>query len=191
MISLIIPAYHVSEELEAMTRRCLDSLKGRPDEVILEIDKKGDGYTKTTNKGLQKAKGDILIVGNNDLTFHDGWLEELLFPLQLGYDLSTIWTSDQDYNLEDRIENEAKFGSLFAMTRKLYEDVGDLDERFKGYFVDTDYRRRVLENGYRIGKNLSAVVEHQAKATYSLVDPDDFEFQRARVLFEIKWGYLE
>lgn len=190
--SLIIPAYYANDRLKKMTERCIDSVGEGIDELILQVDPSGEGYSKTTNKALRKATGDILVVGNNDLIFHENWLTELLFPLNVGFDIATCWTSDQDnVKLEDRIEEGAKFGSLLAMTRKVYKTLGGFDEQFKGYFADTDYRHRALDEGFRIGKNLNLVVHHEAKATYKIIDPDDSEFVRASRLYEIKWGVEE
>lgn len=190
--SLIIPAYHPTKELEAMTLACIDSIVDVPDEIIVQLDEVGEGYSKTTNKALRLAKGDILIVGNNDLTFPEKWIAELLKPLNNGYDIATCWTSDQkDIEVKQKIEGGAKFGSLFAMTREVYETLGGFDEQFKGYFSDTDYRRRALDAGFAIGKNLNLVVQHEAKATYKQTDPDDNEFQEAKLLYEIKYGYAQ
>lgn len=190
-ISLIIPAYYANEDLKKMTMDCIASA-GEVDELILQVDPIGEGYSKTVNKALRAATGDILVIGNNDLVFPEGWLEELLWPLDEGYDIATCWTSDQDYYLaEDTIEEGAKFGSLFAMTRQVYETLGGFDEQFKGYFADLDYRSRAIAAGAGIGKNLGLVVEHQAKATYKVTDPDDNEYLRAMRLYEAKWGFIE
>lgn len=207
MNSIIIPAYYASDELVAITERCLRSLHltGKPEEVILIDDgspieasqpfsdaeiriPENLGYASAVNVGLEYAQGDILIVGNNDLTFHEGWLTELLRPLDEGFDVVTCWTSDQKYKLKNQIEDEAKFGSLFAMRREVYETVGGFDEQFRGYFSDDDYRKRILAAGFKIGKNLNLVVEHLAKATYSQTDPEDKEFQKSKLLYEIKHG---
>jgi GT2 family glycosyltransferase len=202
-----------------MTARCLnsvvDSTDDEPREVIIVDDgspiqaefkdstdlvqnfrtirrELNGGYCAAVNMGMFYAKGDVLILGNNDLTFEEGWLEGLLSVLDKGYDLATCWTSDQDnIVLEDKIEDDARFGSLFAMKREVYETVGPFDEQFRGYFGDTDYRKRVMDNGFKIGKNLNLVVKHKAKATYIHTDPDDFEFRKAARLYEIKWGFSE
>lgn len=191
MISLIIPAYFANKELEEMTQRCIASLGDFDGEIILQVDEDGSGYSVTANKGLERATGDILILGNNDLVFEDGWLEKLLKVLET-HDIATCWTSDQDnIVVEDVIEENAKFGSLFAMKRSVYETIGGFDEQFKGYFTDTDYRRRVLDEGLTIGKTHNLVVEHLAKATYKVTDPNDDEFLRAQRLYEIKYGFSE
>lgn len=191
MISIIIPAYYANDELKKMTQRCVESIGEGQYELILQVDPSGEGYSKTTNAALQLADGEIIIVGNNDLIFHENWITELLFPLHVGYDIATCWTSDQlDIELEDRIEENSKFGSLFAMKRNVYDTLGGFDEQFKGYFADTDYRQRVMDAGFRIGKNLDLVVDHLAKATYKATDPKDDEFLRAQRLFEAKYGFV-
>jgi len=218
MISLVVPCYWANDALFEMTAECLNSINdttdGEPQEIFIIDDgspidgsfedetdfvqemktirrERNGGYCAAVNTGLFYAEGDVLILGNNDLVFADGWLPELLKPLEQGFDISTIWTSDQHVKLEDRIEEDAKFGSLFAMKREVYEMLGGFDERFRGYFGDLDYRRRALNAGFKIGKNLNAVVEHRAKATYTQTDPDDMEYQRGKLLYEAKWGYIE
>lgn len=211
MISLIIPVYAVNKRLVDITDRCLTSvLHTTPQDIelivvddgsqppyhahigrLITLDDNG-GYVQAVNTGMEAATGDIIILGNNDLTFHENWLPELLFPLNVGFDIATCWTSDQhNIKLEDKIESHAKFGAIFAMTRDVYETVGEFDDQFRGYFSDTDYRRRAIEYGFRIGKNLSLVIEHEAKATYSVTDPRDDEFLRAQRLYEAKYGYAE
>ncbi|HCJ66975.1 MAG TPA: polypeptide N-acetylgalactosaminyltransferase, partial [Elusimicrobia bacterium] len=41
-------------------------------DVFIE-NKKNLGYAKTMNKGLEKAKGDYIVVANNDIEVYDGW----------------------------------------------------------------------------------------------------------------------
>lgn len=189
MISLIIPAYHMNKELYDTTINCLDSVWVDPIQLILIA--ANQSYTVNVNNALKAAAGDVIVVGNNDLVFPDGWLAQLLPLLDAGYDIATCWTSDQEVKLENRVEEDAKFGSIFAMKRKVYETIGGFDEQFKGYFSDLDYRQRAMNMGFRIGKNLSLVIEHEAKATYKQTDPDDTEFLRSRALFEAKHGFLE
>lgn len=211
MISLIIPVYAINKHLVEITDRCLTSMvQTTPQDVEVIIVDDGShipyktnigklitldencGYAHAMNVGMEHASGEVLILGNNDLTFHENWLVELLFPLNVGFDIATCWTSDQhNIDLEDKIEAHAKFGAIFAMTRSVYDTVGEFDEQFRGYFCDTDYRRRAIEYGFRIGKNLNLVIEHEAKATYNVTDPDDDEFLRAQRLYEAKYGWAE
>lgn len=189
MNTLIIPTYYANQQIRDMTDRCVESV-GEIDELILQVDPTGEGYSVTTNKGLARAKGDVLVIGNNDILFPDNWLRGLLRVLEEGFDVATCWTSDQDYELDKVIAEGDKFGALFAMNREVYDTIGGFDEQFKGYFTDDDYRVRLTNAGFRIGMNYGLVVEHQAKATYSVTDPEDTEYERAKLLFEMKHGFI-
>lgn len=209
--SIIIPCYFASEELVWMTSACLESLKkyGAPDEVIVvddgsPLDVEGfvqelpirrhtnGGYAAAVNTGLKQASGEVLIVSNNDIIFTPGWLEAILKPLQDGYDISSIRTSDNGWETEEKITEGDKFGSLWAMKRRVYEELGGLDEGFgKGYFEDTDFRRRALETGFKIAKNHGHLVEHFGKSTFKVVDPEDKHYYQAMTYYKDKHGEVD
>lgn len=207
--SLIIPVYSTTEQSVLMIEHCLGSLQyGRPDEVIVVddgspltnnfygVDKiitldQNSGYTVAVNAGLEAATGDIIIIGNSDLTFQPGWLEGILLPLQEGCDVSSIVTSDQGYMTADKTTIGDRFGSLWAMKRAVYEDLGGLDESLgRGYFTDTDYYLRLKEKNYRIGKNWRALVEHVGGATFKVTDPTNSDYESAMVKFKDKHGVV-
>lgn len=205
--SFIIPIYITNQELADMTTTCINSLMTcRPDEIIVvndgspipykaqlgkQIDlETNSGYATAVNTALEVAQGDLLFIGNNDMVFDAKSITGLLRVFEEGYDIATCWTSDQKYKLEPVIKDGDKFGSYFAMKREVYENIGGFDTQFRGYFADTDYKLRIEKEGYRIGMNYNLVVHHDAKATYSLTDPEDEEFIRSHRLFEIKWGFV-
>lgn len=210
-ISVIIPIYILNEELSNITDTCLTSfLRTTPSDVELIVVDDGSpleyktdignfiklssnsGYTVAVNTGFKAAKGQILIVGNNDLVFPENWLTELIFPLNVGFDVASCWTSDQrDIRQEQIIKQDEKFGALFAMNRQIYDSIGGFDEQFRGYFSDTDYRKRMIDAGFKIGKNMNLVVEHSSKSTYSVADPNDNDFLYGQRVFESKYGVAE
>lgn len=187
-VTLIIPAYFANKELVDMTLNCIRS---NTEDVQLLLIADNQPYTVNVNNALRASTGDFIVIGNNDITFPEKWLTELLRPLHEGFDISTCWSSNQPYKLENKIENDAKFDCLWAMKREVYETLGELDTQFKGYFSDTDYRRRALNTGFKIGKNCNLVVEHKSKATYKDTDPKDTEYERSMRLYEAKWGFVE
>lgn len=187
-VSLIIPAYFANKELLDMTLNCVRS---NTEDVQLLLIADNQPYTINVNNALRASTGDFIVIGNNDITFPEKWLTELLRPLQEGFDIATCWSSNQPYKLEDKIENDAKFDCLWAMKQEVYKTLGGLDTQFKGYFSDTDYRRRALNAGFKIGKNCNLVVEHKSKATYKNTDPKDTEYGRSMRLYEAKWGFVE
>jgi GT2 family glycosyltransferase len=207
-VSLIIPCYWANQELIDSTERCLASLDdpylqliivddGSPlrhkpskfDEFI--VSNKNLGYARAVNRGLDAANGKYIIICNNDIEFiQTDWLTHLLTPLENGYDISSIRTTDSDgWLTEDRLEENAKFGSIWAMKREVYDTIGELDTGFgKGYFEDLDYHKRAEDAGFKVVKNHAGLVQHQGKATFSDIDPDDKQYVSAMKLFRKKWG---
>ncbi|NBW15943.1 MAG: hypothetical protein EBR82_48965, partial [Caulobacteraceae bacterium] len=118
------------------------------------------------------------------------WLAHITKPLEEGYDISSICTTDSDgWETEDVITEGNKFGSLWAMKREVYEKLGGLDEGFgKGYFEDLDYHRRAEQAELRIGKNHAGLAHHEGKHTFKEIDPIDLHFYEARDKFIAKWG---
>lgn len=212
-ITIIIPCYWLDQSFIDMTNVCLTSLKGSPIDELIVVDdgsplsemsfetivksniyltrKVNKGYASAVNTGLRSAIGDILIICNNDIEFVDPhWLHHLTQPLEDGYDICSIRTTDSDgWETRDELEEGAKFGSIWAMKRKVYETIGGLDTSFgKGYFEDLDYQKRAEDAGFRVVKNHNGLVEHRGKATFSQVDPQDTAFIEARKKFIKKWG---
>lgn len=217
-LSMVIPCYFENDMLIEMTIRCLNSLNNttddEPSEVLviddgspLELEddtnfvqeikvlrrEANGGYAGAVNMGLFHATGDVIIVCNNDVVFiQPDWLKHLLKPLQEGYDISSIRTSDSDgWTTDDKITEGDKFGSIWAMKREVYETIGGLDESFgKGYFEDLDYQKSAEDAGFKVGKNHAGLVEHIGKATFSVTDPADTAYKKAMEKFKEKHGKI-
>lgn len=100
-MSIIIPNYIITNELEELADRAIKSFKRTCDEEIIVIDdgskqgvemlnkeicitnKKNLGYAISVNKGWKRAKGKYIITANNDVEVYDGWLEEFIETLEL------------------------------------------------------------------------------------------------------------
>lgn len=208
MITLAIPCYVPDEEARAMTENCIRSLgrDKRPDEIIIVDDgspvnitnfndvkivrqEENGGYMLAANRCLSEATGDVIIIGNNDLVFKKGWLDAILKPLNEGYDVSSVWVSDQLVDEVVGITENPKFGAIFAIKREVYEDVGGFDETFGDFYGDTDLRKRLMAKGYRIGRNNEFVLYHLGHQTYKKIDPSELKFKRDSINFEQKYGY--
>ncbi len=189
--SLVIPVFSVTREMLEMAKRCVSSLDGdRPDEVIVvddaswlaferseKVDKllrndKNLGYVRTVNAGLKVAVGDVLIVGNSDLVFSEGWQRAITRPLAT-HDICSLRLSDTgEEGTEDRLEEHGRFNALFAMKRSTYEKLGPLDERYVHFCADNDYRRRAINAGLKMCVNHGFRMEHVGDATYGKIDPE-------------------
>lgn len=209
--SIIIPFYCTKQKHITMTLNCLDSLREYTDlededEIILVDDASplspgelpeivnrpvNGGYAAAVNSGLEFATQDTLIISNNDIIFTPGWLEAIYKPLELGFDISSIRTSDNGWTTEDKITEGDKFGSLWAMKRRVYDTIGGLDESFGNYFEDLDFQKRAEKAGFRVGKNHNHLVEHLGKATFKDVDPDDEHYKKAMEIYRKRYGKVD
>ncbi len=216
-VSLVIPCYWVNRELIESTERCLLSLadSGRqPDQLILVNDgspkgmapdnyfisrtkaqtvevEANRGYTIAVNRGLKASTGDVVIIGNNDLLFTKGWLDAILEPLKQGYDISSVATIEpkKSFVPSPGIVEGDKFGSLFAMTRRVLTKLGGLDEDLgRGYFTDLDLQKRAQDAGFKDGKSFKVAVQHLPKSTFRVVDPDDKMYLESKEAFIKKHG---
>lgn len=210
MISVIIPVYLKDEELLEMTDRCIDSLfeTASPDEVIVVDDcspihasyanvecirrDENGRFPKAVNTGLKHAKGDIIIVSNNDIVFYPGWIEGLTGALER-FDIASIRVTDSDgWETEDKYTKDDRFGSLWAMKREVYESLGGLDEEFMlGAFEDLDYYNRAKKAGFKIGKYHGALVEHIGRATNDKEFPNKEDFISSREVYKKKYGRVD
>lgn len=190
--SAVVPCLWIDDSFLDMTTECLKGLYKAVDEVVVvNADR---SYSGNVNAGLKACTGDYLIIANNDLIFvQPDWLDHLVKPLEQGCDISSIRTTDSDgWETEDKITEGDKFGSLWCMKREVYEKIGGLDESFgKGYCEDLDYRRRALNEGFKIAKNHAGLVEHKGKATFKVADPNDESYRKALKRYEEKWGFIE
>ena len=210
-ISVIIPAYYIDQDYVDMTQDCVNSVKAtsNPDQIIVVNDGspvKADidfainvhlpenlGFAGAVRAGYDVAEGDVIIVLNNDTLTLDGWLEGLLEPIQMGYDIVSIRTTDCDgYEKEDKITEGDKFGSCWAIRSTVWHDLGGLSTEFgRGYAEDLDLWKRAIQKGYRIAKNHNAIVFHEGKKTFSEIDPDDTLYTDALMKYKDKHGTID
>ena len=202
MISVIIPIYIANLELLDIVNRCLQSLGDYdlvtvddaspiPFDAIIKHEV-NTGFTKSVNDGIKKAKGDILVIANDDIVFVPGWEKALLDPLQdptIG--VCSLPTNDEELSGPKGLLDNQKFGSIWATRRDVIDKVGLLDETMPNYFQDTDMYKRVKNAGYRVVKNNTLVIPHIGKATYSKVDPNDDCYYQDMEVFRKKWGQVE
>lgn len=202
MWSVVIPAYIVNHELIDITRKCVASYKDA-DEVLLINNGspvisdlpyaahvvKNAGFTGGNNVGLALARGDYIIVSNNDIIMPDYWKEELQKMFDAGADIAHFRLS-HDTHAEGISYNDF-IGPFWAMKREAFEKIGLLDLNFTGggAFSDNDYKHRASLLGLTIMKNNDVVIFHDSSATMKRVDEHDpTHSDPNKEYFIKKWG---
>lgn len=170
--------------LESMAKQ-LSTLRYIRNEVNL-------GYSPANNQGAEIARGEYLVLLNNDTEPQPNWLEILLgtakkhnvgitAPKLLYPDTRTTQHVGYVYNLENRIyypvyqnlaendfrvcrerELQAVLGACMLIPRKIYLDVGGLENYA---LEDIDLCLKVRERGYRVMVSLKSVVLHHTSVT--------------------------
>ena len=140
------------------------------------------GYEIPVNWSLKEAKGDILLIANDDLCIAGEWLPPVLAALEdkkvgiVAHKLACL--------------NGGKFAAFWfvAIPRKVLDEVGLLDENYNTFTSDQDYCHRVRKAGYEIRFIELPMVAHKGcQTTYKLEDGDDRK-RYGRELFARKWG---
>lgn len=119
------------------------------------------GYTKATNLGIKQAKGEYVVLLNNDTVFLDKmgdgpnaipvppntWLDMLTEPLKR--DPKVGLTGPMQAWSPEANQNFIIFFCV-CIRRTLFDEIGILDESFSpGFGEDTEFSIRAVEHGYR------------------------------------------
>jgi GT2 family glycosyltransferase len=168
------------------------------------------------NVGLRMARGEYVVLSNNDTVFTRGWVRDLIRPMQLdpriglvgpvtnnignkqkatpGYDTTQEMPEWARRFARDRLRHRLETDNLaffcVAIRRSVIEQVGLVDEAFGiGYFEDDDYCRRVQQAGYRMVVADDVFVHHHLSVSFDALGAKAGELMaRNKALFEERWG---
>lgn len=136
-VSVVIPVFPYDKETREITERAISEWQRTSTELVkLEIlpIEGARPFAENVNIGLNKAKGEFLVVANNDAVPLEGWDRSVLTRLD-GKAGVMAFTPRSDC------------GWMFGVTRQVMEEVGVLDERLVNSFEDVDYFLRVALSG--------------------------------------------
>lgn len=176
------------------------------------------GFAAANNQAARMARGEHLVLLNNDTVVTDGWLDALCAHLDHDPSLGVVGACTNSCGHAD-VEVAADYRDLIAMEalaaaraeeqrgrlddvsmmplfcaaipRALYEEVGGLDEGYgRGMFEDDDLAEAVRQRGRRVTCARDAFVHHYGGAAFGRMDQLDYLrlFFDNRRRFERKWG---
>jgi O-antigen biosynthesis protein len=210
-VSLVIPLFAAAD----LTRRCLETIRDNTMaigyEVILVddtadadtkqlleqvhgarvlVNEQNEGYLRSMNRGAALARGDWIVLCNNDIEVQLGWLEAMLecaesdesvgvvAPKFVSPDGSLseagaiIWSDgtganfgrgDEPGRFQYEYRREVDYGSAAALMVRgeLWTEAGGFDERYLPmYYEDADLCFEAHERGWRVLYEPRAVVMH-------------------------------
>lgn len=201
------------------TAQYLEQLAATDARVRVVSNDRNVGFAAALNRGIAEARGERLVLLNNDVVVPPGALTMLVRHLD-DESLGLVGPVSNDAATEAEIDMEYRtFGDLVAVAeerarthanclldvpmltmfcvalrREVYEIVGPLDELFGiGLFEDDDYSHRIARAGYRIACAEDVLVHHFGEAAFgSLVPTGEYGrlFAANRTRFERKWGVV-
>jgi FkbM family methyltransferase len=172
--SIVIPTYNHCTDL---LKPCIESIKSNTDlsqvEIIIVANgctdnteqyvktlgkpfklikyKQALGYPKAVNEGIKKAKGEYVVLLNNDtIILGNNWLQLLTDPFD--NDANTGITGPVKFTWDCGIKQyECMAFWLVMMKRSLFDELGMLDEIFSpGMGEDGDFCIKTINAGYKL-----------------------------------------
>lgn len=172
-ISVVIPHYSFSEEINLKLKKCTQSLVGADEVLIIVNDKIGFG--KAVNIGLKIASGDYICVVNNDVEVI-GNIRDLCIP-------DTV-TSPV---VNGRVQ--VFWGCFFVLPRSVYEKVGGFDEDFEvGYFEDDALIVTLQRAGIPMKSVSTVQVKTDGGSTMDSLPERNIIFEKNQKIFNQKYA---
>jgi GT2 family glycosyltransferase/Tfp pilus assembly protein PilF len=197
----------------------LQEVASRPGPVRVEVIRNATnrGFPAGCNQGLAAARGDYLVLLNNDTIVTEGWLEGLVAWAVHDWPQVGLVGAVSNYapppqqiaGAYDRLEDLPAFaerrrqqfagqavqvdrltGFCLLVRRAVIERVGGLDEGYGlGFFDDDDLCVRARQAGFRLLVALNVFVHHFGSRTFAELGIDCRQQLQANFArFQAKWG---
>ena len=158
------------------------------------------GFCGGNNAGIRVARGEYIVLLNNDTEVEPEWLEALVTHIAGDRSIAacdskilyfgrrdTIWSAGAEYTIagssewrahgcrDEEITEPAEVFTANACSaiyaRRVLEEIGELDEDFFAGYEDVDWSFRARLRGYRIVNVPASRVYHKVSATHRFNSP--------------------
>ena len=168
-VSICVPTCDIvgpmlQDFVRSVNRTLSDDGVGR-EIIVVENSCPRQGVTDPINAALRAARGRYIVVSNDDVTPLHGWWPPFRAALDQGAAVARSYTVDP-----------GKFGWwFFAMRRELVDHLSSepgefWDRRFKLWYSDTDFQRRLSDAGLQVVDVAESKIRHVESASHSLAD---------------------
>ena len=138
-----------------VSKDCIESIRKTTEKFNIYLEPY-NGYNKSLNNGAKKGDSEYIVFCNNDLVFHKGWLQPLIYGLET-YDSVSAWcpkTHEQWWGINRKPVKPYRgyqvgkciAGWLIMMKRLTWEIIGGFDERFTFWYCDNAYAEQLKKN---------------------------------------------
>lgn len=194
-----------------------EELLGRGGTIRVTKNEQNLGFARAINIGLMMAKGNYIVLMNNDVLVTEGWLDQLLNCLSSNKEIGAVGPVTNYISGEQQIpvpyedtrgmrefsiafnkRDATKWkrcdrlvGFCILMPRSTFEDVGYLDEGYEiGNFEDDDWILRLRFQGKQMMIAGDTFVHHYGSVTMKGLGQQGFiqVNQRNEDFFTQKWG---
>ncbi|USK99712.1 glycosyltransferase [Bacillus tropicus] len=188
-------------------------------DIILIENVENMGFPKGCNQGIRKAKGQNILLLNNDVVVTKNWLKNLINCLYAKKDTGAVgpvtnsasyysaipisYTNIQEMqkfasefnqsNSEKWEERMKLIGFCMLIKKTVLDEIGLLDERFTpGNYEDDDISLRIYQKGYKLFLCRDTFIHHYGSASWK---EDNINFsivlnKNSKKFYE-KWGFSE
>lgn len=174
--------------------------------IIIVQNSVNKGFAEANNQGYKKAKGEFILLLNNDTKVSRNFMEPLIHALQndkwLGGVQSKILSMDNPklldsvasfftstgmlyhygYHQKDskkyskRIYTYTAKGACLMLKREVVEKVGLFDSRFFAYFEESDLCHRIWLSGYKVEYIPESIIHHKIGGTSNSMQNSFIQF---------------
>ncbi|MEJ8553407.1 glycosyltransferase [Tepidibacter sp. Z1-5] len=200
------------------TPEYLKELQDKYPNITIILNEENYGFAKGNNIGIKHAKGDYIILLNNDTVVTKGWITGLVKHLDRDNNLGLVGPVTNSIGNESKINvsysnikdmddfaeeyTNVHFNELYkdigvlamfcvAIKKEVLEDVGYLDESYGiGMFEDDDFSYRVKGKGYNIACAEDVFIHHYGSVSFKKMEDKKFRkiFETNKKIFEEKWN---